>query len=388
MFRWHTVVLLVGLARAAYAQDATPPLTPETTPVAPQPPTRASTQDATVPVPADPGLPADVDPKGLEWVRLSSGEWLNGQFKYLRDDKLQFESEDLNELTINWDDVKFAWLTRDHIWTFEEGGSLHGSGIVFEDRIVVRTPEGVVAFGRDRLASVVRGGSRRLDLWELYVSVGFDGRWGNTQQLNLTWGAGLSREDGRTRFELEYTGGWGEASEELTIFNHYVKTQLDVFLSKKLFITPAHVDAYIDEFQNLRPRVNVGAGLGTRLTPDEDFVLKAGAGVAWQHVQYVSVETGEPPVFNGIGVLAGGGFEWDITGDVDLDLDWQSMVILNDIGKTSHHGQLRFAHEIIDDVEYDLGVVYDRTEQPQATIDGTEPKSNDLQLTFGFRLTL
>lgn len=364
MSRSPAAVLLLGLARAALAQDAT------------------------VPVPADPGLPAEVDPHGIEWVRLSSGEWINGQFKYLRDDELQFESEDLNDLTIDWDDVAFAWLTRDHIWTFEEGGSIHGSGVVFEDRILVRTPEGVVQFGRERLASVVRGGSRRLDLWELYVSVGFDGRWGNTQQLNLTWGAGLSREDGRTRFELEYTGGWGEASEERTILNHRVMSQLDVFVSKELFVTPAHVDAYLDEFQNLAPRVNVGAGLGARMTPDKKFVLKAGVGVAWQFVHYVSVEEREAPVFNGIGTLAGGGFEWDVTGDVDLDLDWQSMVILNDLGKTSHHGQLRFAHEIIEDVEYDLGVVYDRTERPEATIDGTTPKRDDLQLTFGFRLTL
>ena len=47
--------------------------------------------------------PPEPEPNGREWVRMSSGEWLMGDLKNLRDDDFVFDSEDLDELNLDWD---------------------------------------------------------------------------------------------------------------------------------------------------------------------------------------------------------------------------------------------------------------------------------------------
>ena len=57
----------------------------------------------TVPLPT---AVAPVDVKdGKDWLRLTSGEWLRGKIEYLDRQTLVFDSEELDELKLDWDDV-------------------------------------------------------------------------------------------------------------------------------------------------------------------------------------------------------------------------------------------------------------------------------------------
>ncbi len=48
-------------------------------------------------------------PKAIEhdWIQLTSGKWLSGTILSMYDDTLEFDSEKLKILSIDWDDVKF-----------------------------------------------------------------------------------------------------------------------------------------------------------------------------------------------------------------------------------------------------------------------------------------
>src|SRR5262245_31650058 len=63
-----------------------------------------------------PGLAAQGQPPGFtpptpppdkfDWIQLKSGEWLKGELISLYDGSLEFDSDELDNLTLDWDDVQ------------------------------------------------------------------------------------------------------------------------------------------------------------------------------------------------------------------------------------------------------------------------------------------
>ena len=53
------------------------------------------------------------NPQDFDWIKMTSGEWLKGDIRSLREEQLEFESEEFDTLTIEWDDfrmsVGFGW---------------------------------------------------------------------------------------------------------------------------------------------------------------------------------------------------------------------------------------------------------------------------------------
>ena len=45
-------------------------------------------------------------PDSFDWIQLKSGEWLKGEIIALYDGKLEFDSDELNKLTLDWEDVR------------------------------------------------------------------------------------------------------------------------------------------------------------------------------------------------------------------------------------------------------------------------------------------
>jgi hypothetical protein len=45
-------------------------------------------------------------PEDYDWVRLPSDEWLKGDLKALYDDELEFDSDELGIVMLDWDDIK------------------------------------------------------------------------------------------------------------------------------------------------------------------------------------------------------------------------------------------------------------------------------------------
>ena len=77
---------------------------------------------------------------------------------------------------------------------------------------------------------------------------------------------------------------------------------------------------------------------------------------------------------------------WDVTGDIDFD--WSTTLVLNDLGQTYHHGKVSWIQDITGDFDWDISFVLDRIEDLPSLEDGTVVKSNDLQLIIGIRLAL
>ncbi len=51
-------------------------------------------------------LPPEPRPEKFDWIQLKSGEWLKGKLEVLYDRKLEFDSDELDELEFDFEDIK------------------------------------------------------------------------------------------------------------------------------------------------------------------------------------------------------------------------------------------------------------------------------------------
>lgn len=326
------------------------------------------------------------EPSAVHWVQLASGEWLNGEVKTLRSEVLEFDSDKLDLVKLDWDDVtalyvaeSFEWITRDH-------SSLIGPGVMWGNTILVRTADGVQAMFRDDLNGLISGTGREIDRWDFYARIGFDGSWGNSPQTTLSIGAGMKRQDALTRWTLDYLLSAGTTAGERTVGNHRATTALDFFVTPTFYVRAPLAEYFADPFQNIRHRVQVGAGVGVRYEPGSEYELGLTLSGLFQYQMFDSVEVGEDPTFQGAGAAVSAYQNWEVTSDIDFDLSWTSVVIFNDLGRTNHHGEALFDHDIWRDLEWFFKFVFDRTESPPPLEDGTVLKKNDYKLVVGISI--
>jgi hypothetical protein len=130
--------------------------------------------------------PSSDPPKDFDWIQLTSGEWLKGDLKVLYDDKLEFDSDELDLLELDWDDIKEIRGYRQHSVRFEGPVTVVGVLKVVGDKVFVITEEKVFEFNRSDLISIAYGEEKEIGYWSAKISLGLDIRKGNTDQINYS----------------------------------------------------------------------------------------------------------------------------------------------------------------------------------------------------------
>ena len=138
----------------------------------------------------------------FDWVQLVSGEWLKGEIKAMFKETLEFDSDKLDLLTLDWEDVKYA---ETHIpgRAFIEGhGRVIGYLEITKTKVIVTSGEEVQEFDRSRLVSFITGGEEESDFWSAKFTLGLIVRSGNTDQVDYNAKANIKRQ---TSFSLART---------------------------------------------------------------------------------------------------------------------------------------------------------------------------------------
>ena len=94
---------------------------------------------------------------GFDWIQLKSGEWLKGQLKAMQQRQIEFDSEELNDLTFDWKDIRQVRSDRTLDLLFVDGRKMSGPVTVTPEEVTVGDVEPQV-FPRDQLQSFTPGG--------------------------------------------------------------------------------------------------------------------------------------------------------------------------------------------------------------------------------------
>lgn len=402
------LALACGFAPAASAETES-----EAEPAATQEPPAAGAQPSTEPpaARAQPSIepPAEGEerwapllPKKMkkDWVRLVSGEWLRGDLELLRDDTLEFESDELDDQKLDWDDVLELYSPHLNTWVFEgppDGSSRRfvragdqferiGTGVVKDGKVRLIVDGVEQVHPRSDLLAIIPGAPREFNYWSFLAGLSLGAQSGNTDQVDIGLNATIRREGPSTRTVVEYRGAIGTLDDEQNTNNHRASGKFDWFLSRRFYLTPIFLEAFHDRFQNIQLRLTPGSGVGYKVMDSKRIDWDFEAGLAGQYLRYDTVSAGrDRSNWNGVARF-GTRIETEITSRIDFDVDYIFDLAFPDTGSSSHHSTSVLSVELTKIFDLDVTFVFDRTEDPEADSDGDVPEKNDLRLTVGFSI--
>jgi len=323
----------------------------------------------------------------FDWIQLTSGEWLKGDFKVMYNYVLEFDSDELDLQEFDLEDVK-RLRTRGmkSVLIEGEGGprdtsTLRGVLEINGDQVVLRRAEHEVNIPRDKVINIANGKKHERDYWSGMVSLGANVRRGNTDTADITIIANLKRRTAATRFNADYLSNYsqnGDGGE--TANNQRLSGYYDRFLTAQFYWQAAAGEYYRDPFSNIDGQYSLSMGAGYDLvhSPKTEWSFTLGAG--YQNQLFVSVAPGEADSSSSPFITTGTLLDQELTGKIDYVFDYSLRILNKDNGQYTHHMLSKISFDIISDLDLDISVIWDRVEKPQRDAKGELPKQDDLQL--------
>lgn len=326
------------------------------------------------------------EPGSLDWLQIKSGEWLPGEIKSLRDEYLEFDSEEFDDIELDWDKVVVLRSPRVLTFGFEKNGQVAGTAIMQGNVIKIQTAAGIRELPRSDLLGIIEGKPSEWNYWSFKASFGLLLRSGNTEQNDFNTLLWIRRQTTRTRVNLEYNGALSEVQETETVNNHRVTGFFDYLITRGFYVTPIAAELYSDRFQNINLRSTIAAGVGYYVFRRSKLEWNLGLSGGYQSTEFQSVETGQPTGDESAVVIPSTNLETDITKDLELTFNFNAQVTLPDTDGTLYHTFLLFEYELTSVLDLDLSLTWDRVQNPRADAEGNVPERDDLRTSIGFGL--
>jgi hypothetical protein len=346
------------------------------------PTVESETQTKNETVQSRPWEPPPPPPDEFDWIQLKSGEWLKGELKVLYEKELEFDSDELDLLKLDWEDVKQVRGHRIFSVRFEGPITVEGLLQVTEDKVFVTVGEERQEFERSQIVAIAPGEPREINYWSGKLSIGLNLASGNREQTQYTAIADIKRRTSKTRFVTDYLGNFTKTEGVQTVNNQRVNTYFDVFKTRRYFFRPIFGEYFRDPIKNIDSRVTLGAGMGYHIMDTSKTEWDVTGGLAYQTTRFESVEPGQDSSTSTPAFVAGTHFNRDLTKNVDFDFLYNFMIVNEASGTYTHHFVAALETELTGWLDFDVSFVWDRTKDPTAEADGTVPKPDDFYLIF------
>lgn len=320
-------------------------------------------------------------PDTFDWVQLNSDEWLKGKIIVLYEDTLEFDSKELDELSIDFGDIK---QIRSAV-TLQVGllGGEVAVGKLHLDGDTVRVlGEQDQSFEKSQVLSITVGPPKEINYWDFSLSLGANYRAGNTEQTEATSEAKVRRRTVKSRIVVDWLATYNITDDDEVADNQRLSGTWDLFISKRFFITPVFAEWYRDPFQNISSRytLSVAAGYDIMDTPKIDWQVSGGPG--YTYTEFDDVAEDEPADDAAPAFIFGTTYEHKFTKKIDFLFDYRGTLTNETSGKYLHHLLTSLEFELTNVLDFDITWVWDRIEEPRANSDGTFPEQDDYRLSF------
>ncbi len=328
----------------------------------------------------------------FDWIRTSSGEWVRGNIERMREDNLEFDSEDFDTLVIELKDIAAIHSPQVNTYVFKDRSDATGRAVLVGDHLIIETEEGVKAFPRAELHGIVEGAVKERNWWSTSLLFGLTFNRGNANQLtyNINWD--ILREDQLTRLFLNYNGTFGKTDGTQTVNRNLGSLNFSVFVHEIVYVVPIGAQLLNDKFQNIKFRAAPFAAIGIHMIDKPNGFWDFQTGVGYQYLKYLATDASVTNPQHDAFVPFKTFGDVDIAPDVTWYFSWLTNLVVTTIGNTNHTGETGFNIEITSVLDFDIRFLYLRTENPPPRDDGmggTVPvKKNDYQLVFSVGVDL
>ena len=319
----------------------------------------------------------------FDWIQTTSGEWLKGETKVLYSDQLEFDSDEFGLQMLDWDNVA-QLLSRGTMRVSLDlpDGLRVFDGIVNVDGKIVSivSSTGVEEFDRNLLISITPGADSEEDNWAAKINLGLNFTRGNSEQTDLSLIFNIKRLTPENRFVIDYLGNFSETREQETLNNHRLNTFYDIFAAREYFWRPIFAEYYRDPFQNIDSRITIGVGAGYHIIDSPRTTWDVSGGPAYRETRYVSVEPGESDDVDTPVLVGGTYYDTTLTKTVDFNARYNFSLGNEESGTYTHHAIATVETEVTSILDFDVSLIWDRTQDPRVRSDGSVPKQDDFQL--------
>lgn len=319
----------------------------------------------------------------FDWIQLTSGEWLKGHIKSMQEEKLEFDSEELNLLTFDWEKILTVRSPRLNSVRIENHKPMDGSLLITTNEVRVVTSSATNVFPRTDLLAIAPTGDRELDKWAGKISAGVSYRAGNTRAVDINTEVSLQRRTPDTRLYLDYLGNYGKVNGTETEQNHRFVGQFDYFLSRRLYTRLPDLEYYRDPLQNIDHRLTVGGGVGYDLVKTPRMEWNATISPSWQRNWFESVSTGESSTADSVALVFSTRFDVELTQRLDWIFDYRGQLTAKENGNDMHHAKTTLEFEIHKQLKFDVSLEWDRISNPKQEADETTPQKDDFRFITG-----
>ena len=328
----------------------------------------------------------------FDWVQLTSNEWLKGEIKGMYKDSLEFDSDKLDLLDIDWADVKILRTHKVNNVNIEGNGATSGIMEVTGDSVEIINDYENKTYHRSDIISFAPGGKKERDLWAIKATLSIDLKQGNTDQIDYTAKVNIRRRGSTSRFLLDYIGNisktnGGDGSLVETINNHRLNASYDYYKTRYFFYTPVFFEYFSDPFTNIDSRLTLGTGLGYTMIDDGRTELSFSGGPAFVKTEFVSVTVDQNSSESTPAAVLRTNYDFELTKSIDFIARYNIQIGNKASGGYTHHIILTIENEITGALDFDTSFIWDRTAHPTQAQDGTSPEPNDYRVTFGISYT-
>jgi hypothetical protein len=350
--------------------------------------TPATTKDA---VAVNEKLWASFEPPAddiFDWIQLESDEWLKGEIIALYNFVLEFDSDELGVLKIDWDDVR-RLRSAEHISLQVESRDVSQEPFVDTGKLVIDKNRGYLIrngkttlYRRQRIISIAEAADNELGLWVGDISVGANINAGNSELIDTVIGFSAIRRSAETRFSLNYSGNFSRVGDIETVNNHRLKSDFDVYQNANLFWRVYDAEYYRDTFKNIDWQFSLGTSFGYKLIRKSKTDWEITGGIGDLRTRYVSVEAGEAIDNTSPFITMGTIFDTELTNWMDFLVDYSFQLVEEESGRYIHYFITTVSTEFIGDLDLDVSFVWERVEEPRPDEFGNVPAKDDYQLIF------
>lgn len=325
-------------------------------------------------------------PAKWEWVELTSGEWLKGDIKGIRSDKMDFDSDQFDELTLDMEDVVQTYSSAVNTFVFTHRRVVIGIGRITAKEVIIETAAGEMRYPRQQLLSLVVGDHNEWKLWSGSVTVGVSATSGNTEQTTANLQATANRKGAFLGLGFNYIGNLGSSDNVTNVNNQQMNFQSELFIYDRFYLIPASFEYYSDEFQNIDLRIRPGAGVGYKLLDEKDYTWTINGTALYELQESISSSQAGDSRFESFALGLKTNLEYDITSDITLTASYGVTLAIPSTSNVDQQIIAKLDVDITKHLSLTATANWQRIGEPVPLEDGTVPKRNDLILTMGASL--
>jgi hypothetical protein len=320
-------------------------------------------------------------PSKFDWMQMTSGEWLKGEFISMYDGDVEFDSDEFDLQTVDWDDVREFRSVGTMQVAFEDGTIAVGQLLIDDETVRVMGADDR-EFPRAGLLSITAGEPREINYWDMKASIGANLREGNTEQIETTGRINLIRRTPKDRIMIDYLATFNQTDGETAADNQRLNIGWNRYLSKRFYLAPIQAEWFRDPFINIASRYTLGVGAGYDIIDTGKITWDVTGGLAYQTTSFDSVIEGEEDSADTPALWIGTLYDHELTKWIDFLFAYNFMFTNEESGTYTHHLETGLEFELTRLFDFDITLIWDRIQDPRPDSDGIMPAQDDYRLVF------